>query len=317
LAGLKSGIKTVFSFGNIQRAAAECGFYRRSSKLLPDVFFDLLLKAAGTNGPISLSQLSSEAMSRHGISISKQAIDDRFDYKAVKFVKELLGQAIAAQMAPAADVAFLSKFNRVLVKDATRFDLPDRLKGDFAGFWGKVTSEAGMAIQYEYDLKNCRLHDLDFTSATRNDLRDAAETQEKACRVDLVLRDLGYFSSPVLAEFGKAGAYYLSRLKSKMEVLLDTGGTLSFSDLYGEMSRKGQYRKHLNVTIYHRRKKGVKGQAGRRNGARACLRGKDKEKGSREQKEGTDHEPRIQGPRTFQPFCDQRAGERPARRSRT
>jgi hypothetical protein len=249
LAGLKNGIKTVFSFGNIQRAAADCGFYRRSSKLLPDVFIDLLLKAAGTNGPISLSQLSSEAMSRHGISISKQAIDDRFDDKAVKFVKELLGQAIAAQVAPAADVDFLSKFNRVLVKDATRFDLPDRLKGDFAGFGGKVTSEAGMAIQYEYDLKDGKLHALDFTSATRNDLRDAAETQGKACKGDLVLRDLGYFSSPVLAGFDNAGAYYLSRLKSKMEVLLDTGQTLSFTDLYEEMSRKSQYRKHLSVTI--------------------------------------------------------------------
>lgn len=77
------------------------------------------------------------AMSRHGINISKQAIDDRFDDKAEKFVKRLLGQAIAAQVAPATDMAFLSKFKRELVKDATRFDLPDRLKGDFAGFGGK------------------------------------------------------------------------------------------------------------------------------------------------------------------------------------
>jgi len=248
-AGLKSGIKTVFSFGNIQRTATYRDFYRRSSKLLPDVFIDLLLKAAGTNGPVSLSQLSSEAMCRHGISISKQAIDDRFDDKAVLFVKELLGQAIAAQVAPSTDVGFLSKFNRVLVKDATRFDLPDRLKGDFAGFGGKVTSDAGMAIQYEYDLKNGKLHVLDFTSATRNDLRDAAETQGKVCEGDLVLRDLGYFSSLVLAEFEKAGAYYLSRLKSKMEVLPDVGGPLSFSALYGEMSSKGQCRRHINVTI--------------------------------------------------------------------
>jgi len=143
---LTNGLRKVFSFENLQSTASECLFYRRSSKLLPAIFIDLLLKAAGTNGTCSLSQLSNEAMAAHGISVSKQAIDDRFDDTAVSFVKKIVGQAIAAQVSPLSDTAFMSRFGRVLIKDSTRFDLPSRLKGHFPGFGGKVTSEAGMAI---------------------------------------------------------------------------------------------------------------------------------------------------------------------------
>jgi len=90
---------------------------------------------------------------------------------------------------------------------------------------------------------------LDFTSAKRNDARDANETAGEVRKGDLVVRDLGYFSSPVLAKFAETGAFYLSRLKSKMEVFDGNGLPLSFRELYTTMARKGLCRMHMAVTI--------------------------------------------------------------------
>ena len=75
----------------LQRKAVECGFYKRSSKLLPSRFFDILLHSASINGQFSLSQFSCEATVSSGISITKQALDGRFDESAVSFVKSILG----------------------------------------------------------------------------------------------------------------------------------------------------------------------------------------------------------------------------------
>ena len=213
-----------------------------------------MLKAAGTNGIYSLSQISSEALIAHKIRISKQAIDSRFDKEAVMFLKELLGQVILAQIAPPTNINFFSQFNRVLIKDSTKFDLPRRLKDDFLGFGGKITSEAGISIQYEYDLKDGRLHDFDFTSSRKNDVQDAKKNVKKVKKGDLVLRDLGYFSSPVLEEFDLNGAFYLSRIKSQIEVFDETDQAISFKKLLPMIRRKKLNRMNINATIGHKKK---------------------------------------------------------------
>jgi len=153
----------------LQRKAVECGFYKRSSKLLPAKFFDLLLHSASINGQFSLSKFSCEAAVSSGISITKQALDGRFDQTAVSFVKSVLEDQLNNQIGQTLEADFLKKFGRVRIKDSTRFDLPDRLKDKFPGFGGKITSEAGTSIQYEFDIKNGKMLDLDITSVKRTD----------------------------------------------------------------------------------------------------------------------------------------------------
>jgi hypothetical protein len=217
--------------------------------MLPSKFFDLLLCSASVNGQYSLGRFCGEAALTHDVSITKQAFDARFNDAAVTFVKGVLEELITKQMEVPIDSRFLEKFKRVLVKDSTRFDLPKRLKEHFAGFGGKITSEAGASIQYEFDLKTGKLHDLEIASATKTDFQDAKEKTDEIEKGDLIIRDLGYFSSIVINTIIKKEAFFLSRLKSKMIVFDEQLVEVSFKEMFGKMSGKKQTRDHINATI--------------------------------------------------------------------
>lgn len=226
-----------------------CGFYKRSSKLLPSKFFDILLYSASINGQFSLGQLSGEAAMSYDLPITKQGLDSRFDEKAVCFVKSILGEVMANQIGEPLDPRFLSRFNKVRIKDGTRFDLPQRLKENFPGFGGKITSDAAACVQYEFDLKNRCLLDLDITSAKRTDYQDAKEKVGQIDKGDLVIRDLGYFSLYVLKSIAEKEAFFLSRLKPKMKVFDQGSREVNFARLYANMVSNQMPRVHLQAFI--------------------------------------------------------------------
>jgi hypothetical protein len=224
----------------LRTIAAETGFYVRQSKLTPDVFFDLLFYAASLSQNSSLEYLVSYLDSKYGIDISKQSLDERFTEKTVNFVKSVLKRLISEQFSDLLYCEeFLSCFNRVRIKDSTKFNAPSNLASHYRGSGGSGdTSEAGICIQYEFDLKTGGFLDLNITEAVRNDQRDAKETAENVCENDLVIRDLGYFSVPVLRTIDEKGAFFLSRLKSDISVCGQDGKEIDFEELYKEMSEK-------------------------------------------------------------------------------
>lgn len=232
---IKEKVCSIFDAANLQRKAVVCGYYKRSSKLLPSQFFDILLYSASINGQFSLGRLSGEAAVSYDIPITKQGLDSRFDEKAVHFVKSILEEVIANQIWEPLDTRFLSTFNKVRIKDATRFDLPQRLKENFPGFGGKVTSDAAACIQYEFNLKNRCLLDLDITSAKKTDYQDAKEKVDQIDKGDLVIRDLGYFSMYALKSIAEKEAFFLSRLKPKMKVFDQSYHEVNFFKLYSKM----------------------------------------------------------------------------------
>jgi hypothetical protein len=159
-----------------------------------------------------------------------------------------LEEVLANQIGEPLETRFLSRFSRVLIKDGTRFDLPQRLKEDFRGFGGQVTSDAAACIQYEFDLKSRRLVDLDITSAKKTDYQDAKEKIESIQKGDLVIRDLGYFSLEVLKSIIEKGAFFLSRLKPKM-LVFDNNAQLNFKKLYESMIEGNVSSYHINANI--------------------------------------------------------------------
>ena len=50
------------------------------------------------------------------------------------------------------EIGLLNLFNRVKVKDSSKFDLPSRLKDVLPGFGGSA-SKSGACIQYEFEEK--------------------------------------------------------------------------------------------------------------------------------------------------------------------
>jgi hypothetical protein len=180
----------------LREQAIETGFCVRKSKLSPDVFFDLLFYASSHAKNSSLEHLVSHLESCHGIDIAKQSLDERFTEKAVRFVKSVLSRLIQAQFSDMLlSGNFLSNINHCRIKDSTTFKVPDNLKDHYSGNGGGL---AGITIQYEFDLKTGEFLELTITEASRNDQTDSSETSENICENDLVLRDMGYFSTSVL-----------------------------------------------------------------------------------------------------------------------
>jgi hypothetical protein len=217
--------------------AIETGFCVRESKLSPEVFFDLLFFASSRSKNSSLEHLVSHLGSSHGIDITRQALDERFTDKTVQFVKAVLCCLIKAQFSDCLiSEKFLSGFNHVRIKDSTTFKVPDNLKDNFSGNGGGV---AGITIQYEFDLKTGEFLDLTITEASRNDQTDSGETADNICENDLVLRDMGYFSTSVLKKIGEKNAFFLSRLPASISVYDENGIEVDFTKIRTLMSKNG------------------------------------------------------------------------------
>jgi len=198
-----------------------------------------LLHCASHSQLCSLAQASSSALAVCGLNIAKKSIDGRFTAEAVVFVLDVLKEVLERQLSRVLFAGFLPQFNRVCIKDSTRFNVANRLTEHFKGTGGEHTTTACVCIQYEYDLRSGKILDLNVTAGIRNDAVDARETKEKINKADLILRDLGYYNISILTGFAKAGAFFISRLNATTSIY-DLGQTdkLDFNVLFEQMKKQ-------------------------------------------------------------------------------
>ena len=187
------------------------GFLKRKSKLTPGIFLDTVLFNEFDNKLVSLNDHSIDVRLKHQLQIRKQSMDQRFNESAVEFVKTLLNEQVSRQIKHSIDPVCLKRFDSVKLKDSTRFQLPQNLKDAYPGNRGHGC-EAGMHIQFEFDLKSGQICDINPTNALRQDQADANETIDDITAGSLVIRDLGYFSTRVQEQISKLNAYFISRL---------------------------------------------------------------------------------------------------------
>lgn len=203
------------------------------------MFIDIVLYCASSTERISLEQACSEISAMHGVEIQKQSLDERFHQGALDFILSILAEVLKNQLLAEIAPAFLKEFSRVLLMDSTKFNVPKHLKNLFKGFNGRGIDSAGVSIQYEFDIKRGEIINLEVFGATKSDSRYAEETVGRLKENDLVIRDLGYYSTGTLKNIHTKGAFFLSRLNAKADVYTETqAGELTkvcFSSLYQEM----------------------------------------------------------------------------------
>jgi hypothetical protein len=247
----KKTLENVFSTKGLMIKAKEAGFYKRASKLSPSVFFDLLMYDVSSAKSRSLNQLAIEAKSEHDIGVSKQGIDKKFNDQALSFIKLLIETQLSQELDQQIEAGWLSSFNRVTIKDGTRFDLPEEYKEYLPGSGGSA-SKAGACLQFEYDLKSGHIIDLTLTAANRPDVKDATEVLDTVASNDLVIRDLGYYAFTSLSNIAEKGGFFISRLSPSTNVYKRKDGEyelLDFKELYHDMKLHGVSRVCENVWI--------------------------------------------------------------------
>jgi hypothetical protein len=216
------------------------------------MFIDILLYNSSSDANKSLNQLTIETLSEHGVSISKQGIDKKFNCKSVLFIKTVFERHLAKQIHNEnIDAGWLGHFGHVRIKDGTRFDVPEEFYQLLPGFGGSA-SKAGVCIQFEFDIKSGKILDLTITPANRPDLTDAKETKQNIQKDDLAIRDLGYFVLESMEHIIENEAFLISRLDSKTKVYEEKNGKLielDFSSIYKYMLKNNLIRLEKNVHI--------------------------------------------------------------------
>lgn len=241
----------IFAPEELIAIARRTGFSKRDSKMSPNSFFDIMMYDASSVHSKSLNQLAIEAMSEYDIGITKQGIDKRFNDKTLDFFKYLIEKQLSVKLDQSIEAGWLGSFNRVLIKDGTRFDLPEAFHDRLPGSGGSA-SKAGACLQFEYDLKSGNITDLNLTPANRPDARDAKEVLTTVAKKDLVLRDLGYYGFSAFKNIISKEAFFISRLFLSTVVFEQRQGRLQrldFKDLYAYFQKHQLSRMELDVFI--------------------------------------------------------------------
>ncbi len=239
----------------VNRVARQTGFVKIDSALDGATFLKLLLYNSEKDRNLSLNQLSLEVSNEQGKTLSKQAIDSRFTEKSIHFIKTIFETYLKNKnqlLASKDELGWMNLFKRVLVKDGTRFDLPEAYASHFKGYGGSCSSDSAVCVQFEYDLKTGKIAELKLTSANIPDCKDAQLTQENIQAGDLILRDLGYFNLNIFENITKNDAYYISKLNANVSVFTFKNNKytpLNFKQLYQEINQKNIKTMELDVYI--------------------------------------------------------------------
>lgn len=201
-------------------------------------FLELLLFSERDTKLQSLEDIAFDFSQYYGMNISKQGLQERFNDAAVQFLAAVLQQQLKLNSIDAISAENAYRFDKILIKDSTRFKLPQQFKEDFKGHGGHGI-DSQISIQFEYDLIAGGIADLNITPANRNDQKDSKETLigiEPNC---LYLRDLGYVSQAYIERIEECNSYYVNRLNTKWTVLDTNKHPLDFVKIEKQLNRKG------------------------------------------------------------------------------
>ena len=202
---------------------------------------------------LSLLDFKLDLQTHFGCKVSREAIHKRFDRGAVGFMKALLAKMLEFRLQAENNFSpSIKAFNRLCIKDSTKFTIPKEFASVYPGYGGFHKESSLMNIQYEYDLLSGNWSCFELTKATHNDQRDSRETLEKIEEDDLHVRDLGYVTMPYLNGVVDKGAYFLNRLPTTINVysIKDEGlQLLDWKSIHKEFANKKLSQMELDVVL--------------------------------------------------------------------
>lgn len=246
----------MFSRSHLKAVAREVHFIERESKMKAYIFLDMLISQVFDKSQISLNDHSVELRMRHGIEITKQGIDDNFIAESTEFIRTLVEQQLQGQLYKIVPLESLKHFTSVKIKDSTRFQIPENLRKQYPGYGGGA-SEAGVHVQFEFDLLSGKIADLHVSDALTQDSTDALETIEMIQPGSLLLRDQGYFNLDIFKQIDQRGAYFISRLRPKVLIYENKEGRYEPIDIKKIRRQMKQHKvayQELNVYIGEEKK---------------------------------------------------------------
>jgi len=216
-------IASLFDQQAMEQLARQSRFIERSSSRLSGwMFLQLHLLMESSGQEFSLSQMCEELYERHGVVMSKQSLDERFNTFAVSFLRQCFN-AVFEQVIGYKTVTMVHPvFERVLLTDATSFQLPAHLAAFYQGNGGD-NGPAGIKIHQQYELISGTVRQLEVGDGKESDVNFLQYFDYSQVERELHLLDLGYFKISHLQALDEAGGYFISRYKTGVTLYRQQG----------------------------------------------------------------------------------------------
>jgi hypothetical protein len=205
-------------------------FIKRQVKVTGSWFAQTLIFGWLMNPVATLEELTQTGASL-GVSISPQALDQRFTQEASDFlyalVNEAMGQVVMAE--PVA-IPLLARFNGVYLEDSSSVTLPTTLAAVWAGNGGRGNaSKSAVKVEIGLALLQGRLLGP-LLEAGRVTDRGSALQEAPLPKGSLRVTDLGYWSLDRLEELTEREVFWLLRINPQVHFTDATGRTWDIAD---------------------------------------------------------------------------------------
>jgi hypothetical protein len=203
---------------DLENLANETKFIQRNRKLGAVKFLELLFSQPASIAKNSLTSLSSR-LEDSGLTISKQALDKKFNENAVDFLKQiylLLFEAQSKQLFHPFSIQSTLNFRSLRILDGTSIKLPPAFQQVYPSTVG-----SGVKCQLEFDYLTGQLMYVEVQAGKAGDTASGMKRLETVQENDLILQDLGYFQFDLFKEVNARKAFYVSRARADTMFYVD------------------------------------------------------------------------------------------------
>jgi len=197
------------------KMALTTDFIKRLRKLSGSLFVQTLVFGWLSNPDSTLDELAQTAATL-GLSITPQALDQRFTPQAADCLKKVLESSVETLITvDSQTIPIMQRFNGVYIQDSSTITLPDELSSVWTGCGGSSleNTQSSVKIQVRWNLTNGTMIGPYFQDGRQHD-QNSCLAEMSLPQGALRIADLGYFSLKDFAEMNGDGVYWLSRVKS-------------------------------------------------------------------------------------------------------
>ena len=206
------------SYIDLDQKAKQTDFIRRKSRKLSAKGILFALIKCVIRGKGSFNQIASHLKDLEEASSSRQSVFQRINEKCVSYLSVVAYALVSNHSKAASEVCEKWGVNRILTEDSTFQRMHNSNAANYPGHGNKRGATSGFKADLIYDLLTGRPLCQKLSGGTEQDKTLGKRILEIIRKDDLVLRDMGYFSSEVFTSISEKLAFWLSRLPANVIV---------------------------------------------------------------------------------------------------
>ncbi|MFC4994406.1 IS4 family transposase [Rubritalea tangerina] len=177
-------------------------------------------------GDASFQHIALEMSKINTSSICRGAVFKRVNGLLMHYLQAVISKILTLNYSIEENSSSAQKFQRILIEDSTFVPMGAINAANFPGHGNSNGVTAGFKLDLAFDALNNHILHQQFSPARESDKKLGKQLIENIQPNDLVLRDMGYFSIESFSNIEAQSAFWISRLPSSINVLLENGKSL-------------------------------------------------------------------------------------------